>query len=113
MPRYQKELSEAVSLFWQTRDKQATKQEQTGKSDQGLRGAVTGGAQMDGFIQLIRKVIQEAGIQDDCIYNKKTLLDLPGYFRPTKEWDIVVVKNGTLLAAIELKSQVGPSFGNN
>jgi hypothetical protein len=39
--------------------------------------------------------------------------ELPGFFRPTKEWDIVVVSKGRLLAAVELKSQVGPSFGNN
>jgi hypothetical protein len=43
----------------------------------------------------------------------KRLLELPGFFRPTKEWDLVVVKNGHLIAAIEAKSQVGPSFGNN
>ena len=44
---------------------------------------------------------------------KKRLLELPGFFRPTKEWDLVVVKNSILIAAIEAKSQVGPSFGNN
>jgi hypothetical protein len=38
---------------------------------------------------------------------------LPGFFRPTKEWDLLVVRDGMLLAAIEAKSQVGPSFGNN
>jgi len=38
---------------------------------------------------------------------------LPGFFRPTKEWDLIVVRNKTLLAAIEVKSQAGPSFGNN
>ena len=43
----------------------------------------------------------------------KEALELPGFFRPTKEWDLVVVKDGTLIAAIEAKSQVGPSFGNN
>jgi hypothetical protein len=40
-------------------------------------------------------------------------LELPGFFRPTKEWDLLVVREGQLIAAIELKSQVGPSFGNN
>jgi hypothetical protein len=40
-------------------------------------------------------------------------LELPGFFRPTKEWDLVVIRDGTLIAAIEAKSQVGPSFGNN
>jgi hypothetical protein len=41
------------------------------------------------------------------------LLTLPGYFRPTKIWDLVVVHEGKLVAALEFKSQVGPSFGNN
>jgi hypothetical protein len=30
-----------------------------------------------------------------------------------KKWDIVVARDGRLCAALELKSQVGPSFGNN
>lgn len=38
---------------------------------------------------------------------------MPGYYRPTKKWDLVVVDENRLVAAIELKSQVGPSFGNN
>jgi hypothetical protein len=38
---------------------------------------------------------------------------LPGFFRGTKKWDVIVVHNGHLVAAIEFKSQVGPSFGNN
>jgi hypothetical protein len=38
---------------------------------------------------------------------------LPGFFRPSKDWDFVVLSpNNELLVAIELKSQVG-SFGNN
>jgi hypothetical protein len=40
-------------------------------------------------------------------------IDLPGFFRPTKEWDLIVVKDGELVVVIEAKSQVGPSFGNN
>lgn len=38
---------------------------------------------------------------------------LPGFFRPTKQWDLLVVHEGRLLAALELKSLCGPSFGNN
>jgi hypothetical protein len=38
---------------------------------------------------------------------------LPGFFRPTKEWDLLAIRDGVLLAVIEAKSQVGPSFGNN
>ena len=51
-------------------------------------------------------------MEESFIFRKKRL-QLPGFFRPTKEWDLVVVKNGHLIAAIEAKSQVGPSFGNN
>jgi hypothetical protein len=38
---------------------------------------------------------------------------LPGYFRPTKRWDLLAIANGNLLACIEMKSQAGPSYGNN
>ena len=44
---------------------------------------------------------------------QRRLLTLPGYFRPTKLWDLLVVRQGRLIAAAEFKSQVGPSFGNN
>lgn len=46
------------------------------------------------------------------IYRKQRVA-LPGFYRPTKDWDLVVVIDGELLAAVELKSHVGPSFGNN
>ncbi len=103
---------EAVAHYWRTRSAQRTRQQQTGKLDQGLRGAVTGGAQMDGFIRLFTDLICDAGISHECLFCKKSL-ELPGFFRPTKEWDLVVVRDGILIAAIEAKSQVGPSFGNN
>ena len=47
------------------------------------------------------------------IHQNRAMLTLPGYFRPTKLWDILVIYKGELIAAVELKSQVGPSFGNN
>ena len=104
--------SKAVAHYWQTRAGQRKKQEAGGKADQGLRSAVTGGAQMDGFIDLFTKLVTHAGIPENCIFRKKSV-ELPGFFRPTKEWDLLVVRERTLIAAIEAKSQVGPSFGNN
>jgi len=68
---------------------------------------------MDGFVQLLSGLIEDAGIAHEHIFTKKRFLELPGFFRPTKEWDLLVVAEHRLLAAIELKSQVGPSFGNN
>jgi len=67
---------------------------------------------MNGFITLFKDLIVNAGIDKDYIHEKKSL-ELPGFFRPTKEWDLLVIKNGQLIVAIEAKSQVGPSFGNN
>lgn len=67
---------------------------------------------MDGFSRSISKLLTEAGIEEENIFQRISV-ELPGYFRPTKEWDIVVVVDGNLIAAIELKSQIGPSFGNN
>jgi hypothetical protein len=107
-----KEISVAVAHYWLTRKSQRDNQKKKGKSDAGLRSAVTGGAQMDGFIKLFTNLIIEAGIDEKHIYNKR-LMELPGFFRPSKEWDLLVVKDGHLIAAIEAKSQVGPSFGNN
>lgn len=102
----------AVAHYWKTRAGQRDKQKQTGKADQGLRSAVTGGAQMDGFIDLFTELITDSGIRERYIFRKKAV-ELPGFFRPTKEWDLLVVREDTLLVAIEAKSQVGPSFGNN
>lgn len=102
----------AVAHYWQTRSVQVEKQETSGKADQGLRSAVTGGAQMDGFIDLLTEIIINAGIAERYVFRKRSV-ELPGYFRPTKEWDLLVVREQTLIAAIEAKSQVGPSFGNN
>ncbi|MCG8604890.1 PaeR7I family type II restriction endonuclease, partial [bacterium] len=107
-------VSKAVTFFWQTRHSQAKKQSVAGTRDQGARGAVTGGAQMDGFINLnlVTSIVKSTGIDEKYIFFKKSL-ELPGYFRPTKEWDLLVVKDNQLILALEVKSQVGPSFGNN
>lgn len=88
------------------------KQRQMGRSDQGSRAAVTGGKQMDGFISLVREIVTDDGLPEDAVYRERCL-ELPGYFRPEKKWDVLLVQDGVLIAAIEFKSQVGPSFGNN
>jgi len=108
----EKFMSNAVAHYWKTRKAQREKQKRKGVTDAGLRSAVTGGAQMDGFIELFQKLIVYAGIDKEYIFREKAL-ELPGFFRPTKEWDLLVVKDGHLVVAIEAKSQVGPSFGNN
>jgi hypothetical protein len=107
-----KHVRTAVAFYWKTRDRQASAQLGKETKDTGLRTAVTGGKQMDGFVALLSDLIQEAGIPFTSIHFNSRI-ELPGYFRPTKEWDLLVVHEGKLVVVIECKSQVGPSFGNN
>lgn len=111
---FEVELGKAVRHFWLTRDAQHSKQGgATGVRDQGNRGAVTGGKHADGFVGLIAAIVRDAGLSRLAIHtHTKTARTLPGYFRPSKEWDIVVTSGQNLVAVVEVKSQVG-SFGNN
>ena len=105
-----RQMREAVALFWQTRTRQGKK---VGEGDRGGRTAVTVGRQLDGFVSLIRSLLEQGGLDPAHVHVERRRTILPGYFRPTKEWDIVAVVAGKLMATIEFKSQVGPSFGNN
>lgn len=99
--------------FWGNREKAKQKQIELGTTDQGERAGVTGGKNMDGFISLVVDIVKANGLAHAKIHQERAVLTLPGYFRPTKLWDLLVMDKGELIAAIELKSQVGPSFGNN
>lgn len=110
---YERKAREAVQAFWGNREAAKQKQIESGKADQGERAGVTAGKNMDGFIALILDVIRANGLAHADIHQKRAVLTLPGFFRPTKLWDLLVIHKGELIAAIELKSQVGPSFGNN
>lgn len=110
---YEVQAREAVKAFWGNRTAAANKQRELGNIDQGERAGVTGGKNMDGFIALIQNVIRANGLTDAHMMMARRVLSLPGYFRPTKLWDLLIINHGRLVAALELKSQVGPSFGNN
>jgi hypothetical protein len=110
---YEQKAAEAVRSFWSNRTDAAYKQTLTAKADRGERASVTSGKNMDGFIAMLVDIVKANGLDDGEIYQQRSMLTLPGYFRPTKLWDLLVMSQGELVAAIELKSQVGPSFGNN
>lgn len=110
---YERKAGEAVRVFWGNREAARQKQVVLGKADQGERAGVTAGKNMDGFISLILDIVRANGLASADMHQKRAVLTLPGFFRPTKLWDLLVIHKGELIAAIELKSQVGPSFGNN
>ncbi|WP_173475870.1 PaeR7I family type II restriction endonuclease [Fibrobacter succinogenes] len=104
--KYLREIKEAVAFFWKTKSKQLVS-----SVDKSNRGAVVGGKQLDGFVSLLKKVAEDSGVPDSCIFTKNNYV--PGFFRSSKNWDfLVVTPSKKLLAAVELKSQVG-SYGNN
>jgi hypothetical protein len=113
MRNLNKRVGEAIKLFWLTRDRQSAAQGvKTGQKDAGLRAAVTGGKHLDGFTTICRDLIVKAGVPEAHVY-WQSKRELPGFYRAEKNWDLVVVADGHLLAVIEFKAQVGPSFGNN
>ncbi len=106
-------FSEAVATYWNVRAAQNSKQKTAGRRDQGARAAATGGKQMDGFIAAMTELLLEAGVSLHDIHKGRGAPTIPGFFRPTKEWDLLVIHQGHLQLALEVKSHVGPSFGNN
>jgi len=66
---------------------------------------------LDGFVELFQDCLEEAGLDRPCIYTSRKV-ELPGWYRAEKKWDLLIVREKSLIAAMEFKSQVG-SFGNN
>ena len=113
---FEKLTPKAVRAFWKSRSQSVREQKKRGRSDQGNRAGVTTGRNMDGFIGMVSRIVRDNGIDKTQIYTRgRANLSLPGYYRPMKQWDLLVIdkKKQYLVAAIEFKSQVGPSFGNN
>jgi type II restriction enzyme len=104
--------AQAIKAFWRLREEAAAKQRAAGKTDAGSRANVTAGQHMAELETLIIEELVAAGFARTSI-RRKSGIELPGYYRPTKRWDVVVIDRSILVAAIEFKSQVGPSFANN
>jgi hypothetical protein len=101
----------AIRAFWAGRDLQTQKQIENGNVDAGTRGSVTGGLHLNALQELIVREFAPLARQGARVQHRG-ILQLPGYYRRAKNWDIVITYNDILVAAIECKSQVG-SFGNN
>lgn len=95
--RFDEDIKKAVTSFWDARN--------------GGKGVLSGKT-LHSFLKIIEQLIIDCKLPDAKIHTGKNTSQLPGYFRPHKAWDIVVMSGEKLVAAIELKSQVG-SIGNN
>ena len=90
-------LAAAIRHFWATRETQAQRQGAvSGSKDAGARSAVTGGAQMNGFVNLVRDVLCEGGLTKAHVYCEKCGWQIEGrqrnwYFRKGRYWDKIIV----------------------
>ncbi len=106
-------VAEAIRYFWLTRTKQSKNQgSKTGQRDAGHRTAVTGGKHLDGFVELCRDLLVESGLPEAGVYWNKRM-ELPGFFRAEKNWDLLAVVDGHLLAVIVYWFSVTLSFGES
>lgn len=60
----------AVAQYWATRTAQRDRQKQTGKADQGLRSAVTGGAQKTPFRKTGAAGVSESALLSEVVLAK-------------------------------------------
>jgi hypothetical protein len=114
----------AVQHWWTSKESA-----QITKSQGGTRDANLHGKTMDGFASVIRDFVVGLGVKPDHVFAgghlTRTPSILPSYFRPSKNWDVVILGNSrfhaalgdsgngpTLYAAVEFKSQ-DKSIGNN
>lgn len=90
----------AVSTFWTKRADQLAKLPDGGLAGGGARA----GGHMKGIRDLVASIIVDAGMPTDAVTYEPFL---PGYYRARKRWDMAVRYRGSLVAALEFKSQVG------
>ena len=109
LPHFDDRLRKAVAHYWRTLAAQSSKQK--AGMDHGRRSPFTGGKQIDGFCELVDWGLRENGLDEASIYVRSDR-DLPGFFRPTMEWDMLVVHEGRTIAAIEFTSQRLPPLAS-
>ena len=105
-------MKEALFQMYENLNEAETRQVERGVRDQGARSQVTGGKHLDCVAEIIKNDLIECGFSNDEVYYKDKCLRLPGWYRPSKDWDLLAFDKESLLAILELKS-INSSFGNN
>lgn len=80
---------------------------EAGKSDTGAQAR--NARHMLGLNQYVRQMFIDAGLKKEEVAVDTVI---PGYFRRSKEWDVVAVHKGRLVGIVELKSQASSPSRN-
>lgn len=106
------DIEQAILGMYDAIDRAAQRQLATGHTDQGRRRGITSGKHLLPLTEIIRSDLIALGFTDDEVFSGGNECVLPGWFRPSKSWDLVGIHNTDLICAVELKS-ISSSFGNN
>lgn len=93
--------------WWRAKNESVARLAAAGKSDTGAqaRNAV----HMQSIAMFVRQMFVDAGLPEADV---KVDSIVPGYYRRSKNWDVVAMHKGHLVGVVELKSQAS-SPGNN
>jgi hypothetical protein len=106
-----KRVDLALRSWIDVRVEQALRSNGTGNAQGGNRPAVTGGKHLNAIDLLVQEELTATGAEGlELRLGRKAAL--PGYYRPTKAWDLLVLQHGEPVLAVEYKSMNG-SEGRN
>ena len=98
---------DALSNFWQEKHESVRRNAVLGRDGLGVQARDA--RHMHSLAAFVRQMFIDAGLDQNEVFIDRAI---PGYFRRSKNWDIVAIHKGHLVGVVELKSQVG-SEGNN
>lgn len=115
MPPDRADLALAMAAYWRKKDAQTATAQLLGSTAEGAAKAVRGGGHFTPIAALLARFFLDAGYPAEAIGTGRPRVVLPGVFRPTKQWDLVVIHRDVLVAAVELKGIGGDegSIGRN
>ncbi len=102
-----RKVGESIRAMWSGRAALGLAQAAAGRRVDDSRG----GRHLDPFIATLVELARGAGFDEDEV-RVGTGIEVPGFYRPTKRWDLVVVRANRLCAAVEFKSMSG-AYGKN
>lgn len=110
-PEDEDRITTAVDYWIKSKAHQLATSQREGRAQEGTRGAVTGGKHLAGLNDLIVDQLARLGLGDVDLYFDRQAT-LPGYYRTSKSWDLLAMRDDVPLLAVEYKSMQG-SEGRN
>lgn len=108
---WQANIQAAIDAFWGTRLYQA--KTITNAAQGGTRNQVLAAKHLDAIRALVVDGLTALNVPADHIFHSGRGTRIPGYYRPSKNWDLAATDpSGELMVLLELKSMTG-SYGNN